>query len=132
MTYYTINHDGTYSPADPQPVLVPEDETTPWGALLVLNVIRDVLGVEPGQNVIDAVRSLKPDGKCKTVVVQEGYMVVKREPDRAMELAGGEALYGYPYGKAVEWCKEEKFEARAYEAVTAYRAMTQAGKLKPT
>lgn len=84
-TYYTLTPSGTYVPADPQPVLVPE-----------------------------------------------GYMVVKREPDRAMEIAGGESLYGYPYEKAVEWCKEEKFEGRAYEAATAYRAMTQAGELTPT
>lgn len=46
-----------------------------------------------------------------------------RDPTAAMIAAGGEAYYGQPREKAVEWAKEDKFDLHASDAVIFYRAM---------
>ena len=58
--------------------------------------------------------------------VPEGWMLVPVEPTQEMVRAAGASIYGSPYEKAVEWCKEEKFECSAYEGTEAYRAMLAA------
>lgn len=64
----------------------------------------------------------------KTVALAQARAAVEtmRELDEATKSAGGEALYGHPYEKAVEWAKEEKFDNAAAIAEEAWRAIIDA------
>ena len=80
--------------------------------------------------VARAILSKVPSGygmtEAESIDYAKAAIEAMREPTEEMVEAGGTANYGHPREDAVEWAKEEKWDAAAHEAVFLYTAMIDA------